>query len=322
MAAHAALSPFKTAFQDFREEDAPQKAAALSFYAVTAIPPLAVLLTAILGLVYSGPQAAQELVGQVTSLFGQQTGDTIAEILQRRDESSNGTAAIGGLVVLLMGASGFFVELQKALNSVWGVQPDPNASWKSTIVKRLMSMTVVLGTGFLLLVSLLVSTVIAVASSWMEAKLGLSPAFASLAEVGLGFAMITGMFALIFKYLPDANIPWSDVGRGAATTALLFMVGKFALGWYLGRSNFTADYGSAGALVLILFWVYYSSMILLFGAEITQAQAEARGHQVVPQKHARMATDSPRVSRKGARRTRPVTDSEGEGYRSSGRALA
>lgn len=317
MAIRTAVSPFKTAFHDFKEEDAPQKAAALSFYAVTAIPPLVVLLTAILGLVYSGPQAAQELTAQISSLFGQDTGNTIAEILERRSESSNGIAALGGLAILLVGASGFFVELQKALNSVWGVQPDPDANWKSTVAKRLLSMTVVLGTGFLLLVSLVASTVIAVASSWMEARFGLSPAFASLAEVVIGFAMITGMFALIFKYLPDADIPWSDVGRGAAITASLFLVGKFALGWYLGRSNFTADYGSAGALVLILFWVYYSSMILLFGAEITQAQAEARGHQIVPQKHARSVENSPR-----ARRKKPLPSIETEGYRSSGRAMA
>lgn len=317
MAVSTAISPFKTAFQDFKDEDAPQKAAALSFYAVTAIPPLVVLLTAILGLAYSGPQAAQELTAQVSSLFGQQTGDTIAEILQRRSESSNGVAALGGVTILLLGASGFFVELQKALNAIWGVQPDPDASWKSTIAKRLLSMTVVLGTGFLLLVSLVLSTIIAVASSWMESRLGLSPVFASLGDAVIGFAMITGMFALIFKYLPDADVPWSDVGRGAAITAALFLVGKFALGWYLGRSNFTADYGSAGALVLILFWVYYSSMILLFGAEVTQAQAEARGHQVVPQKHARTVPNPPR-----ARRKTPTTVPQSEGYRSSGRALA
>lgn len=280
------LNTLKHAFQEFRQEDAPQKAAALSFYAVTAIPPLVVLLTAILGLAFSGPQAGQELVAQVTTLFGRTTGETVAEILQRRANAPNGMAAVSGLVVMLLGASGFFVELQKALNHVWGVKPDPNAGWKDVILKRILSMMVVLGTGFLMMVSLVLSTFIAVASRWLEVQLGWSVSLASVAEGTIGLAMITGMMALIFKYLPDVKVPWSDVWRGALTTALLFLVGKFALGWYLGRSDFTADYGSAGALVLILFWVYYSTMILLFGAEVTQAQAQARGHQVEPQEHA------------------------------------
>lgn len=308
----SALVLFKTAFQGFRDKDASQKAAALSFYAVTAIPPLVVLLTGILGLVYSGPEASQKLVGQVSDLFGASTGQTVSEILERRAHASNGAAAVTGLVVLLLGASGFFVELQKALNGVWGVQPDPNAGWKGVVLKRALSMTVVLGTGFLMLVSLMISTVIAVASDWLRDQLGWSIGLASVAEVGLSLAMLAGMFCLIFKYLPDVTIPWSDVWWGALTTAGFFLVGKFALGWYLGRSDFTADYGSAGALVLILFWVYYSSMILLFGAELTRARAVARGHRVVPEPHARVLTSK-----------RPARSPEGEEQEApGGRALA
>ena len=292
----SALAPFKTALRDFRDEDAAQKAAALSFYAVTAIPPIVVLLAAILGLVYSGPQAAQQLVGQVSALFGQDTGNTIGEILQRRADAPNGAAALTGLAVLLLGASGFFVELQKALNAVWGVKPNPEAGWKDVVFKRVLSMTVVLGTGFLMLVSLVVSAVIAAASNWLEGRLGWSVGFASFAEALIGLAMITGMFALIFKYLPDVEIGWSEVWRGALTTATLFLVGKSALGWYLGRSTFTADYGSAGALVLILFWVYFSSMILLFGAELTQAQVAVHGRKVEPQGHALATGKKPVVS--------------------------
>lgn len=276
-------------------EDCPTVAAALSFYAVAAIPPLVVLLTAIFSLVYSGPEAAQHLVHQVSNLFGASTGQTVGEILQRRADSPNGTAAVTGLVVLLVGASGFFAQLQKALNQVWGVEPDPNAGWKDTVFKRVISMTVVLGTGFLLLVSLIVSAFIAAASRWLEAQVGLSVSLAAVTEAALGFALVTGLFALIFMYLPDVEVRWSDVWRGAAATSLFFMVGKFALGWYLGRSDFSADYGSAGALVLILFWVYYSSMILLYGAELTQAQAKARGHAMIPQGHARIAEPAKRA---------------------------
>jgi membrane protein len=286
MAIPPAFALIKKAITDFIEEDSAQSAAALSFYAVTAIPPLAVLLTAILGLVYSGPQAAQQLVDQVTSLFGQSTGETIASILERRAQAPNGAAALTGLAVLLLGASGFFVQLQKALNHVWGVKADPEAGWKDMFVKRMLGMTVVLGTGFLLLISLMFSAILAATSSWLESHLGWSISLAAFAENAISLAMITCMFVLMFRGLPDVKIRWSDVWRGALATSLLFLVGKFALGWYLGRTDFTADYGSAGALVLILFWVYYSSMILLFGAKLTRVQAEARGLKVVPEQHA------------------------------------
>jgi membrane protein len=319
MAIPRVFLPFQSAFQEFRDEDAPQRAAALSFYAVTAIPPLVVLLTAILGLVYSGPQAGQELVNQVGSLFGQETAETVSEILQRRASASNGWAALGGLLVMLLGASGFFVELQKALNHVWGVQPDPQAGWKQTLLKRFLSMTVVLGTGFLLLISLMVSTFIAVAGRWLELRLGWSVGLASLAEALVGLAMITAMFSLLFYYLPDARVSWSDAWRGALATAVLFLIGKFALGWYLGRSDFTADYGSAGALVLILFWVYYSSMILLFGAELTQAQASARGHAAEPERY---AVKLPRVRRRLTVTSLPDSDSDPSPAAAPGQALA
>lgn len=305
MAIPSSLALFPQAFREFREGDAPQKAAALSFYAVAAIPPLMVLFTAIVGLVYSGPEAAEQLVGQISSLFGTDTGETIAEILNRRATAANGTAVLTGTVVLLLGASGFFVELQKALNHVWSVQPDPNAGWKDTVVKRALSMAVVIGTGFLMLASLVLSTFIAATSHWLEQQLGWSLSAASVTDAALGLAMITGMLALIFKYLPDVDVRWSDVWRGAFMTALLFMIGKFALGWYLGRSNLTADYGSAGALVLILFWVYYSSMIMLFGAELTQAQAELSGHDPPAHSHARKCPK--RSSRRLTVREEPAT---------------
>lgn len=280
------LVPIRNAINDFVDDDAPQVAAALSFYAVTAIPPVAVLLTSILSLVYSGPQAAEEMVGQVSALFGTSTGETIGSILSRRADAPNGAVALGGLAMLLVGASGFFAELQKGLNHVWGVKPSQDATWKDLVVKRALSLAVVLGTGFLLLFSLILSAFITAASAWMETRLGWNVSLAALAENGISLAMITAMLALMFRYLPDVKIRWSDVWRGAIATAVLFAIGKFGLGWYLGRTDFSADYGSAGALMLVLFWVYYSSMILLFGAELTQAQAEARGHALIPEKHA------------------------------------
>jgi membrane protein len=282
------LAPYRQAFEDFRDADIPQRAAALSFYAITALPPLVVLLTAILGLAYSGPRAAQELVDQVAWLFGQATADTIADILKRRASASNGVAAVTSLLVALLGASGFFLELQKALNHVWGVQTDPNAGWRTTILKRVLNMGVVLGTGGLLLASLIASAALAVASRQLESQLGWQVSLAAMADSAVALALIAAVFALLFRSLPDVILGWRHVWRGALLTSLLFVLGKFALGWYLGRSDFAADYGSAGALVLIVFWVYYSSMILLFGAELTKAHALASGYVIRPERHARL----------------------------------
>lgn len=280
------LRPYKKALGHFLETAAPQSAAAMSFYAVTAIPPLMVVIAAVLSLVFSGPRAIAELVNQVTALFGHSTGDTISAILARRATAPNATAAVTGMAVLLVGASGFFSQLQIALNQVWGVEAKPNVAWKMLIVKRLVSMTAVLGTGFLLLVSLVLSAVMAAAGDWLEAKLGWSVGLAAFAEAFIAVSMLTGLFAFIYKVLPDVQLRWSDVWKGAVTASLLFMLGKFALAWYLGRTDLAADYGSAGALVLILFWVYYTSLILLFGAELTQAQTLAAGQEVLPERYA------------------------------------
>lgn len=280
------------AAKDFAEEDATTTAAALSFYAVTAIPPLVVVLTAILGIVFSGPDAAKQLVGQVQTMFGPETAETIASIIERRSQAPNGAAAYLGMVVLLVGASGFFVQLQKALNRVWDVEPDPNAGWMQNIVKRILGMTVVLGSGFLLLISLVLSAFIAAASERLQEWIGWSVSTTSLAEGAISLVTVTCLFALLFKYLPDVEIYWSDVWRGAFITACFFLVGKFVLGWYLGRTDFSVDYGSAGALVLVLFWVYYSSIILLFGAELTQAAAHFKGHPVALRKRAKRSSQS------------------------------
>ncbi len=292
-----ALATVKKAAKDFVDEDATSTAAALSFYAVTAIPPLVVVLTAILSIVFSGPEAAAKLVSQVQSLFGQETAQTIASIIERRSHAPNGAAAFTGVVVLLLGASGFFVQLQKALNRVWDVEPDPEAGWMQTVVKRVLGMTVVLGTGFLLLISLVLSALISAASHWLEQRVSWNVHMTTFVEATVALITITCLFALLFKYLPDAEVHWVDVWYGAFSTALLFTVGKFVLGWYLGRTDFTADYGSSGALVLVLFWVYYSSIILLFGAELTQAVAQLRGRAVVPEEGAKRAGGRKREKR-------------------------
>ncbi len=281
-----ALYPVQTALYRFVAEGSPQSAAAMSFYAVISIPPLLVVITAILSMAFSGPEAAAELMKQVTTLFGESTAASIAEILARRSQAPNETAALTGSFVLLLGASGFFSQMQASLNQVWGVEAKPSVAWRMLLVKRMISMTAVLGTGFLLLVSLVLTALLAAASDWLRARLGWSPATAGVTEAAVAMITLTLLFAFIFRVLPDVRVPWKSVWRGAIITSLLFFVGKYALGWYLGHTNFEADYGSAGALVLILFWVYYTSLIMLFGAQLTHAQTVASGEPIVPEPYA------------------------------------
>lgn len=281
-----AIYPVQTALYRFVAEGSPQSAAAMSFYAVISIPPLLVVITAILSMAFSGPEAASELVRQVTTLFGESTAASVAEILARRSQAPNETAALTGSFVLLLGSSGFFSQLQASLNQVWGVETKPSVAWRMLVIKRLISMTAVLGTGFLLLVSLVLTALLAAASDWLRGRLGWSPATAGALEAAVAMLTLTLLFAFIFRVLPDVRVPWTYVWRGSLVTSVLFFMGKYAMGWYLGHTNFEADYGSAGALVLILFWVYYTSLILLFGAQLTHAQTVASGEPIVPEPYA------------------------------------
>jgi membrane protein len=200
-------------------------------------------------------------------------------------------------VVLLFGATGAIAELQDALNTAWGVQPDPNKGGvKSFFLKRLLSLALVAGIAFLLLVSLLLTTAITISEKWLPGQIS-APLLYGV-NVAADLIVITLLFAAIFKFLPDAQVAWRDVWIGAAVTAGLFILGKFGLGVYLGNSNVASAYGAAGSLVLVLVWIYYSALILLLGAEFTQVWARERGKRV------RAEEGAVRV----VRQTKPVPD--------------
>jgi membrane protein len=290
--------PYLAAGKDFVDDDAPQAAAALSFYAVTALPPMVVVLMSIIGLFYNDGTAVNQLSDQVSQMMGPSVADVITTIVENRSDSGHGTATVLGLLVLLVSASGFFAQLQKAMNQVWEVRPRPDAGLWLTVKKRMIGMSAVLGTAFLLVVSLVLSAVIASASSWLEQNVGVGSGVSLLGQAVVSLVVVTGLFALIFKVLPDVVIRWKDVWRGALTTAVLFMVGKYALAWYLGRSDMAAGYGAAGALVLVLFWVYFSSMILLYGAELTQIKAKEHGRELEPEPHAERVVEIARAKDK------------------------
>lgn len=270
------------------DDDVPQAAAALSFYAVTALPPLVVVTVSVISLVYDSQQAINQLTEQIASLMGPSVAETVKTVFENRTQSDNGFAAGLGLLFLLVSASGFFAQLQKILNAVWGVRVKDSAGILITLQKRLLSMTTVLGTGLLLVMSLVFSAAVSAASEAAEAYLGIGPTVALVGQSALNILVLTLLFALIFKYLPDAIVDWKDVLLGALVTAVVFSLGKFGLALYLSRADLGADYGAAGALVLVMFWIYVSSMLVLFGAEYTELYARERGRLVQPEPHAEL----------------------------------
>ena len=273
------------AFKQWQQDKASLLAAALAYYTVFSITPLLVIAIAIAGAVFGEEAARGEIVQQINQLVGQQGAEAIETALANADRPEiSSTASIISVVILLVGASGVFAQLQEALNTVWNVKAKPNAGIWGFIRKRLLSFGVVLAVGFLLLVSLIFSAVLSGIG-----KLDIIPGFTPLWQLlnfAISFGFISLLFALIYKYLPDAKIRWKDVWVGAIITALLFTFGKFLIGLYLGRGSFGSAYGAAGSLIVFLAWVFYSAQILLFGAEFTQVYARKYGRKISPDAHA------------------------------------
>jgi membrane protein len=286
----------KTYWQMLREtadawidDKAFRMSAALAYYSVFSLAPLLLIAIGIAGLAFGEQAARGEVLDQVRDTVGDQTAAAIEQLLANAGHGGGGTLATTiGIVVLLFGASGVFVELQDALNTIWKVMPRPGRAVWVVIRERLLSFSVILVGGFLLLVSLVVSAGLEAAGSFLQSKVAL-PGGVGLWQVlnfALSFGLITLLFALIYKVLPDAEIAWRDVWTGALATALLFTVGKYAVGLYLGHSTLTSAFGAAGSVILVLSWVYYSSLTLLFGAEFTRVHAKHNGSPMRPSRNA------------------------------------
>lgn len=280
----------KEAAADWSHDRAPRLGAALAYYTVFSLVPFLVVVIALIGLVLGQEAAQSAILSHIATLVGDQSAAAIKDMIQRADQPSTGLVATGlAVVTLLFGASGVFGQLQDALNTVWGVEPKEGRGVWGFIKDRFLSFVAVLGTGFLLLVSLILSSALAAFGKWFSGLLPLPEALLHLFNFVLSFVVVTGLFALIFKVLPDAKVAWRDVWVGALLTAALFTIGKYALGLYLGKSNVASAYGAAGSLVLILLWVYYSAQILLYGAEFTQVYANRLGERIVPAPDAQVA---------------------------------
>lgn len=285
------LSLLKETFDEWNRDKAPRLAAALAYYTAFSIAPLMIVVIAIAGLAFGQEAVRGQLDNQLQGLVGAQAADAIQEMVAGANHPETGViASIIGVVTLILGAAGLFGQLQDALNTVWGVEPKPDQGIVATLRARLLSFTMVLGIGFLLLVSLVISAVLSALNAWMTGALPFSPAILQIINLVISLVVITALFAVIYKVLPDVKIAWRDVVLGAFVTALLFTIGKFLIGLYLGHSSIASSYGAAGSFVVLLLWIYYSAQILLFGAEFTQVFARRYGSKIVPDDNARFVS--------------------------------
>jgi membrane protein len=278
------LSLFKQTASEWMEDDAPTLGAALAYYTVFSLAPLMTIAIAMAGFFFGKEAAQGQIFDELRVLLGEEGGKAVEEMVQSANAQPTAgvVATIISVIMLLFGASGVFGQLQASLNAIWGVKAKPGRGVLGIIQDRLLSFGFTLVVGFLLLVSLLLTAGMALMADWIGGLMPGSEALAYILNIVLSLSMITLLFATIFKFLPDAKIAWHDVWIGAFLTALLFTIGKFALGIYLGKSAVASSYGAAGSLIVLLLWVYYSSQILFFGAEFTQVYANRFGSRVAP----------------------------------------
>ena len=284
----------KATFRDFNEDRCPQMAAALSYYTVFSLPPLLILLLALFGVFVDPADMRGRIVREMEALLGADGGKLIDVIITQANRPGTGVMAVIGVVALLLGATGAFLQLQQALNTAWEVRPDPKQGGiKAFIQKRLLSFGMILVVAFLLLVSFVVAALVSAFGDLLRAWWGSGAAvIAQLVQVAAGLAVTWLLFALMFKFLPDARISWRDVRFGALVTAVLFTVGRFAIGLYLGRSESANAFGAAAALAVLLVWIYYAANIVLLGAEFTQVWVRQQGRRLQPEPGAVRTTNA------------------------------
>jgi membrane protein len=276
-------------------------AAALSYYTLFSLAPLLIIAISVAGLVFGREAAQNEIAETLKGVVGEESAQTVQGMIEAAGNKPKAgiISTIIGFVALLFGAGGVVGQLQSSLNKVWKVAPKPGQGVWGFIRQRFFSFAMVLAIGFLLIVSLLVSAVLASFTRMLSGLFGDAAVIAHIVDVLVSFGFITLLFALIYKYVPDVEIQWRDVWVGAAITSVLFTLGKFAIGLYIGTSGVTSGYGAAGSILTVLLWVYYSSLIFFFGAEFTRVYASEYGSGVVPSEHAQPAdaNASPQVAR-------------------------
>jgi membrane protein len=283
----------KESAKDWSDDDAATLAAALAYYALLSLAPLLVISISIAGW-FLGPEAARgRVAGELGAIVGAQATAGVQAVVASAQEPKRGViGAAVGVVTLFVGASGVFGQLQTSLNTIWEVKPKPNRGLLGQLKDRFFSFTMVLGVAFLLLVSLVLSSMLSALGSLLAGSLPGGALLWQIINFAFSFGVITLLFALIFKVIPDVKVGWRDVWLGAAVTALLFAIGKQLLGLYLGKAAVGSAYGAAGSIVALVVWVYYAAQILFMGAEFTQARARQRGASIEPAANAERVDDA------------------------------
>ena len=275
---------FKTSFKEWNAKDPFRQSAIIAYYALFSMPGLLVLILTIVGYFYDREAASENILAQIASTMGADTAAQIGEMLNTASKSESTIwATIFGIAVLVIGATGVFVELQKSFNEIWKVKVVVAKGIYPIIKARLFSFGLIMAIAFLLLISLVVSSVIAAMSNWIKVdSSGFMVVVFEVVNFILSLVIISTLFALMFKILPDAKIEWKHVWLGALFTGVLFTLGKTGLAFYFGKANPASGYGAAGSVILLLLWVSYSSLILFFGAEFTAAYAHMNSGVIAP----------------------------------------
>ena len=267
--------------QGYSADKGPMLAASLAYYTMFSLAPLIVLTVALVSIFYGEKAVAGELVAPIERVVGREAAVVIESIIENANTtSSSTTATIISTALLLLGASGVFTQLKRAINSMWRIAQPPNKGVWAIIQNRILAFIMVLGVGALLIVSLATSTILGIVNQWLSDIVPVLATVLPLLDFVVSFTIMIGCFALIFKFVPDAEVSWQDVGLGAVVTAVLFSLGEYLISWYLSNWTGGAAYGAASSLILLLFWLYLSAQILLFGAEFTQVYANRYGSRL------------------------------------------
>lgn len=278
----------KGTYKEFDEDNAIKLSASLSYYTIFSLPPLIIIILSLCGVFFGREAVTGRFFGQINGLVGNAAALQIQETIKNVELSgSNIFATIVGAVTLLIGASGVFAEIQSSINFIWGLKAKPNKGFIKFVKNRLMSFSMIAAVGFLLLVSLTVNTVMdAINGRLMLYFPDATVYLFYVLNIVILFISTTMLFSIIFKTLPDGSVGWKDTLIGAGVTSIFFMIGKFAIGYYIGSSTVASVYGAAGSVIIILVWVYYSAIILYFGAEFTKVYTLSRGRKIVPNDYA------------------------------------
>lgn len=287
------FSYLKESYLEWQNDDAFRQSAVIAYYSIFSLPGLIIIIVNVAGLFYEQEKVRGEISSQISSFVGPESAQQVQTIVENSTQQGNSTfAIIAGIATLIFGATGLFYQLQLSLNTVWDVEANPKAGIKKIVIDRATSLGMILAIGFLMIVSLLLTALIGVLRDWISQMLPdfLLYVFYFANEI-VALGIITVLFALIYKILPDVQLIWKTVWVGAFVTALLFTLGKFALGLYFGQADPASAFGAAGSLILILLWVNYSGLIFLFGAEFTKVYAQKHHHPVKVSSHAQRTAE-------------------------------